>query len=69
MNQGQSLFSQILQYLPHYELAKCVARYGGNRRVRSFSCHDQLLCMAFAQMTFRDSLRDTICCLRSAGTT
>jgi transposase len=68
MNQGQSLFSQILEYLPHYELAKCVARYHGNRRVRSFSCHDQLLCMAFAQMTFRDRLRDTVCCLRASGT-
>lgn len=69
MNQGRSLFSQILQYLPHYELAKCIARYDGDRRVRSFSCHDQLLCMAFAQMTFRDSLRDTVCCLRASGTT
>jgi len=69
MNQGRSLFSQILEYLPHYELAKCIARYQGNRRVRSFSCHDQLLCMAFAQMTFRDSLRDTVCCLRASGAT
>lgn len=69
MNQGRSLFSQILEYLPHYELARCIARYRGNRRVRSFSCHDQLLCMAFAQMTFRDSLRDTVCSLRSTGTT
>jgi Transposase DDE domain/Domain of unknown function (DUF4372) len=69
MNQGRSLFSQLLEYLPHYELAKCIARYGGNRRVRRFSCSDQLLCMAFAQMTFRDSLRDTICSLRASGTT
>lgn len=69
MNQGRSLFAQILEYLPHYELAKCIARYEGNRRVRRFSCHDQLLCMAFAQMTFRDSLRDTVCCLRASGTT
>lgn len=69
MNHGRSLFSQLLEYLPHYELAKCIARYGGNRRVRRFSCHDQLLCMAFAQMTFRDSLRDTVCSLRASGTT
>lgn len=69
MNQGRSLFTQLLAYVPHYELAKCIARYGGNRRVRRFSCSDQLLCMAFAQMTFRDSLRDTICCLRASGTT
>jgi hypothetical protein len=67
MNHGRSLFSQILQYLPHYELAKCVQRYHGNRKVRSFSCHDQLLCMAFAQMTFRDSLRDTVYSLRACG--
>jgi hypothetical protein len=69
MNHGRSLFSQVLEYLPHYELARCVARYRGNRRVRSFSCHDQLRCMAFAQMTFRDSLRDTVCCLRTCGPT
>jgi hypothetical protein len=69
MNQGRSLFAQLLEHVPHYELAKCVARYGGNRRVRSFSCHDQLLCMAFAQVTFRDSLRDTVCSLRASGTT
>jgi hypothetical protein len=69
MNLGRSLFSQVLEYLPHYELARCIARYGGNRRVRQFSCSDQLLCMAFAQMTFRDSLRDTVCSLRASGTT
>ena len=69
MNLGRSLFAQVLAYLPHHELAKCVARHRGNRRVRRFSCHDQLLCMAFAQMTFRDSLRDTVCCLRASGTT
>jgi hypothetical protein len=67
MNQGRSLFTQILEYLPHYELAKCIDRYEGNRRTRSFSCHDQLLCMAFAQMTFRDSLRDTVCSLCACG--
>src|ERR1700683_3003914 len=69
MNHGRSLFSQVLEYLPHYELARCIARYSGNRRVRRFSCSDQLLCMAFAQMTFRDSLRDTVCSLRASGTT
>jgi hypothetical protein len=69
MNHGRSLFAQLLEHLPHYELAKCIARYGGNRRVRRFSCSDQLLCMAFAQITFRDSLRDTICSLRASGST
>jgi len=67
MNQGRALFAQVLEFLPHYELTKCIARYEGNKRVRSFSCHDQLLCMAFAQMTFRDSLRDTVCSLRASG--
>lgn len=69
MNQGQSLFAQILQHLPHYEFARCIKRYHGNKKVRRFSCHDQLLCMAFAQMTFRDSLRDTVCCLRTCVST
>jgi len=69
MNQGRSLFAQLIAHLPHYELARCVARYGGNRRVRRFSCSDQFLCMAFAQLTFRDSLRDTVCSLRASGTT
>jgi hypothetical protein len=69
MNQGRSLFAQLIEHLPHYELARCIARYGGNRRVRRFSCSDQFLCMAFAQMTFRDSLRDTVCCLRASGAT
>jgi hypothetical protein len=69
MNQGRSLFSQVLEYLPHRELARSVARYGGDRRVRRFSCSDQFLCMAFGHMTFRESLRDTVCCLRASGTT
>jgi hypothetical protein len=68
MNHGRSLFAQVIEYLPPYELAKCIARYDGNRRVRRFACSDQLLCMAFAQMTFRDSLRDTVCSLRASGT-
>ena len=46
-----------------YEFDKCVRRYGGNRRVRTFSCYDQFLCMAFGQLTYRDSLRDVVTCL------
>jgi hypothetical protein len=67
MNHGRSLFAQLLAYVPHYELAKCIARYGGNRRVRGFSCSDQFLCMAFGQATFRESLRDTVITLGACG--
>jgi len=65
MNSGQSLFSQLIDHLPSHEFRKCVQRYDGNYRVRSFSCWDQFLCMAFAQLTFRESLRDIVACLRS----
>jgi hypothetical protein len=65
MNSGQSLFAQLIDHLPHHEFRKCVQRYGGNHRVRTFSCWDQFLCMTFAQLTFRESLRDIVACLRS----
>jgi transposase len=65
MNQGRTVFSQVMDFLPNHEFRCCVARYQGNRRLRSFSCMDQFLCMAFAQLSYRDSLRDTVCCLRS----
>lgn len=65
MNSGQSLFSQLIDYLPNHEFRKCVERYNGNHRVRSFSCWDQLLSMMFAQLTYRESLRDIVACLRS----
>ena len=65
MNLGQSLFAQLTDHLPRHEFRKCVERYNGNYRVRSFSCWDQFLCMAFAQLTFRESLRDIVACLRS----
>ena len=65
MYQGRSIFSQILDYWPRYHFQKCVNRYQGNYRSRSFTCFDQYLCMAFAQLTYRDSLRDTVCCLRA----
>lgn len=65
MNLGQSLFAQLMEQLPRHEFRKCVQRYDGNYRVRSFSCWDQFLCMAFAQLTFRESLRDIVACLRS----
>ena len=65
MNQGQYIFSQIMRFLPKKKFDHCVDVYNGNYRVRSFSCFDQFLCMAFAQLTYRESLRDIECCLRT----
>jgi len=65
MYQGQTVFSQVMDFLPQKKFRKCVDRYNGNYRVRSFTCYDQLLCMAFAQLTYRESLRDIECCLRA----
>ena len=65
MNQGRSIFSQLTGHLPHKQFTRCVQRYEGERYVKSFSCMDQYLCMAFAQLTFRESLRDIECCLRA----
>ncbi len=62
---GRTVFAQLIDHLPPHEFRKCIARYGGDRRLRSFSCHDQFLCLAFAQLTFRESLRDIEACLRS----
>jgi len=65
MNTGKTVFSQIMSFLPLDEFRKCVQRYRGNFKVRQFSCFDQFLCMAFAQLTYRESLRDIEACLRS----
>ena len=65
MNTGKTLFSQLMDFLPTHEFNRCVRRYRGNHRVRRFSCRDQFLCMAFAQLTFRESLRDIETCLKS----
>ena len=59
------VFSQLIDSLPKYEFNRCVARYHGNQRIRSFSCFDQFLCMAFAQLTYRESLRDIEICLHA----
>ena len=67
MNQGRTVFSQLLSFLPDREFRRCVARYGGDARLRGFSCWDQYLSMAFAQLTYRDGLRDIEACLRSLG--
>jgi hypothetical protein len=66
MIEGKTIFSQLMDFLPAYEFRKCVDRYDGNYKVKSFSCWDQYLCMAFAQLTFRESLRDIQACLRAA---
>lgn len=68
MNIGRTVFSQIIEHLPHKEFHKCVARYRGDHYVKNFSCWDQFLSMAFAQLTYRESLRDIESCLRSVGT-
>ena len=65
MNTGKTILSQIMSYLPTYEFRRCVQRYRGNQKVKSFSCWDQYLCMVFAQLAFRESLRDIITCLRA----
>jgi hypothetical protein len=65
MNQGQLAFAQRMQHLPLSTLRRCVARYAGAHEVRRFSCLDQYLCMAFAQLTYRESLRDSEACLRA----
>ncbi|MCK4431445.1 MAG: IS4 family transposase [Candidatus Aminicenantes bacterium] len=65
MYTGKTVFSQIIDFLPMYEFRKCVKRYRGNYKLKSFSCLDQFLCMAFAQITYRESLRDIEACLRS----
>ncbi|MFC1889679.1 IS4 family transposase [Thermodesulfobacteriota bacterium] len=65
MNTGRTIFSQLMDFIPSYEFRKCVNRYNGNYKVKSFSCWNQFLCMAFAQLTFRESLRDIEACMRA----
>jgi hypothetical protein len=67
MNAGKTVFSQIVDYLPWYEFQKCVLRYRGDAHHRGFSCRDQFLAMAFAQLTYRESLRDIEACLGAVG--
>jgi len=67
MNNGRTIFSQLIEYLPNKEFQKCVSRYRGDHYVKKFSCWDQFLSMAFAQLTYRDGLRDIESCLQSVG--
>jgi hypothetical protein len=64
MNLGRTVFAQLLDFIPTYQFQVCVDRYHGNRYVKDFSCWDQFLCLAFAQLTYRESLRDIEACLR-----
>ncbi len=66
MNAGKTVFAQLMDFIPLYEFRKCVEQYQGNYKVKSFSCWDQYLSMAFAQLTYRESLRDIEACLRAA---
>ena len=67
MNTGRTIFSQLMDFLPHDNFHQCVQRYNGNHKIKTFSCLDQYLCMAFAQLTGRESLRDIETCLRTFG--
>ena len=65
MYHGKLLFAQAMEHLPHHTLRRCIQRYQGNQHVKRFSCQDQYRCMAFAQLTYRESLRDIEACLRA----
>ena len=65
MNRGKLVFAQVTQHMPLTTFRRCVARYGGAHKVKSFSCLEQYFCMAFAQLTYRESLRDIETCLRA----
>src|SRR6185369_1896116 len=68
VNSGKTIFSQLMDFLPSHEFHLCVDRHKGSYKVKQFSCWDQFLCMAFAQLTFRESLRDIEACLRAGPT-
>src|SRR3977135_1902691 len=65
MHTGKLVFAQLMEHLPLTTFRRCVARYRGHHKVQSFSCLDQYLSMAFAQLTYRESLRDIEACLRA----
>ena len=66
METGRTVFAQLIDFLSKYDFQQCIQRYRGNYKIKTFSCWDQFLCMAFAQLTYRESLRDIEACLRSA---
>ena len=68
MNSGKSIFAQLMDFLPSKSFQRCVKRYQGDYKLKTFSCWDQFLCMTFAQLTYRESLRDIEACLRAQHT-
>jgi hypothetical protein len=64
---SQTVFSQVMEFVSAHEFRQCVEQYRGNHKIKSFSCWDQFLCMAFAQLTYRESLRDIEACLRASS--
>ena len=64
MNQGKYVLSQVMEFVPYHQFNECVKKYKGHYRVRSFTCWEQFLSMAFGQLTYRESLRDVVVCLR-----
>ncbi len=67
MQEGRTIFAQLLDFIPKYEFDKCVARYNGNKSVRKLRCYNQFQIMCFAQLTYRESLRDIETCLKAIG--
>jgi Domain of unknown function (DUF4372) len=65
MHSGKLVFAQLTSHLPLSTFRRCVTAYGGEHKVKSFSCLEQFLCVAFAQLTYRESLRDIEACLRA----
>lgn len=65
MYEGELVFSRLMDHLPQHIFRRCVERFGGDRAIKNFSCQDQFRAMAFAQLTYRDSLRDTVTCLNA----
>ena len=65
MHEGRLVFAQLMDFIPKRDFDDCVKRYRGNYRVRDFSCRDQFLTMTFAQLTYRESLRDIETCLNA----
>src|SRR5262245_43636476 len=63
MNQGRTVFSQIIEIVSYNEFRRCIERYDGDKNLRQFSCWDQFLAIAFAQFTYQESLRDIEVCL------
>jgi hypothetical protein len=65
MHSGQLVFSQLMDHVPREAFDRCVRKYSGNYNIQHFSCRSQFYCMAFGQLTYRNSLRDIVACLRA----